>query len=266
MDEFQSLLKTIERLFHIQCTQYKEDYIRRRLASRMNVRKISSYREYQDFLVKNPEEHEALKNALTINVTKFFRDPPVFDCIRTEIIPALLRQKGRIRIWSAGCSSGEEPYSFAIMLYDLTLLRKDVDWMVIATDIDETILKKAREGIYEKPALEYVNERQLHRHFTANSDGKFEIKPHIREKVRFQHHDLMSGIPVSRDLDLISCRNVTIYFTDSQKNDLVRMFHQGLRPGGYYVMGMSEFLGREVEHLFAPFKPLQKIFVRKDTA
>ncbi|MDI9632905.1 MAG: protein-glutamate O-methyltransferase CheR [Methanolinea sp.] len=264
MDDFQSLLQTIQRLFNIQCGSYKEDYIKRRIASRMNARRIATYKEYREFLLSHPEEHELLKNALTINVTKFFRDPQVFECIRDEILTPLLRRQNRVRIWSAGCSSGEEPYSYAMLLYDLTLIRKDVDWLIIATDIDEAILRKAKEGIYEKSTLEYVSERQLHRHFTARPDGKFEIKPHIRQHVMFQHHDLMSGVPVQRNLDLVSCRNVTIYFSDKQKNDLVRMIHQGLRPGGYYVMGMSEFLGREVEHLFSPYKPLLKIFVRND--
>ena len=264
MDEFQSLLQTIQRLFNIQCTSYKEDYIKRRLASRMNARHIRSYQEYQDFLLNTKEEHEALKNALTINVTKFFRDPPVFETIRSDIISPLLRQKKRLRIWSAGCSSGEEPYSYAIILYDMAYLQKDAEWTIIATDIDETILKKATEGVYEKASLEYVSESQLRRHFKQGEDGRYEVKPHIREKVKFQHHDLMSGVPISRYLDIISCRNVTIYFSDKQKNDLVRMFHQGLSPGGYYVMGMSEFLGREVECYFAPYKPLQKIFVRKE--
>ncbi|MCU0631635.1 MAG: protein-glutamate O-methyltransferase CheR [Methanolinea sp.] len=265
MDEFQSLLQTIQRLFNIQCSNYKEDYIKRRLASRMNSRRIPTYKEYQEYLLKNKEEHEALKNALTINVTKFFRDPPVFEVVKTEIFSPILRKKKKLRLWSAGCSSGEEPYSYAIMLYDLTAIQKDVDWMVIATDIDDTILRKAKEGVYEKTSLELVSESQLRRHFKQRDDGKYEIKPHIREKVKFQHHDLMSGVPASRFFDVVSCRNVTIYFNDRQKTDLVHMFYQGLSPGGYYVMGMSEFLSREVEDLFAPFRPLQKIFVRKDT-
>lgn len=266
MDEFQALLQTIQRLFNMQCNNYKEDYIKRRLASRMNSRHIATYKEYREYLLQNKDEHEALKNALTINVTKFFRDPPVYDCLRSEIVPPILRQKKKLRLWSAGCSSGEEPYSYAIMLYDMTTIIKDVDWMIIATDIDETILKKAKEGIYEKSALEFVTESQLRRHFRHREDGRYEIKPHIREKVKFQHHDLMSGVPVSRYLDIISCRNVTIYFSDKQKNELVRMIHQGLNPGGYYVMGMSEFLSREVESLFSPYRPLQKIFVRKDSS
>lgn len=264
MDEFQALLQTIQRLFGIQCTSYKEDYIKRRLASRMNARHIKTYKEYQDFLLQNKDEHEPLKNALTINVTKFFRDTPVYDTLRSEIFPPILRQRKKLRLWSAGCSSGEEPYSYAIMLHDMTTIMKDVDWMITATDIDEVILKRAREGIYEKSSLEFVTESQLRRHFKALDDGRYEIKPHIKEKVRFQHHDLMTGVPVSRNFDIISCRNVTIYFSDTQKNDLVKMFHQGLSPGGFYVMGMSEFLGREVESYFSTYKPLQKIFVRKD--
>jgi len=243
MDEFQSLLQTIQRLFNIQCTNYKEDYIKRRLASRMNARHIATYKEYQNFLLEHPEEHDLLKNALTINVTKFFRDPQVFECIKNDIIIPLLRQQKRIRIWSAGCSSGEEPYSYAMILYDQTLIHRDVDWQIIATDIDEVILKRAREGIYEKPALEFVNERQIHRHFIQRSDGKFEIKPHIKEKVRFQHHDLMSGVPIQHDLDIVSCRNVTIYFTDAQKNDLVRMIYKGLRPGAIISWGCRNSWG-----------------------
>lgn len=264
MDEFQALLQTIQRLLNVQCTSYKEDYIKRRLASRMNARHIKTYKEYQDFLLQNKDEHELLKNALTINVTKFFRDLPVFETVRAEIFQPILRQKKRLRLWSAGCSSGEEPYSYAIILHDMTTIMKDVDWSIIATDIDEVILKRAKEGIYEKSALEFVTESQLRRHFKLLDDGRYEVKPHIKEKVKFQHHDLMSGVPIARYLDIISCRNVTIYFSDKQKNDLAKMFYQGLSPGGYYVMGMSEFLGRELEGYFASFKPLQKIFIRKD--
>lgn len=260
MDEFENLLRTIHKTLNIQCTNYKEGYIKRRLASRMNSRRIGSYREYREYLIAHEDEQELLRNALTINVTKFFRDPDVYGYLRTEILPPLLQKKGRLRIWSAGCSSGEEPYSYAIMLYDMTLLRKDVDWLIYATDLDQQILKRAKEGIYEKNALEFVTESQIRRHFIARDDGTFEIKPHIRDRIRFKHHDLMSGAPASRYLDLVSCRNVTIYFTETQKNDLARVIHEGLVPGGYYIMGKSEFLGRGMEDLFTPIKPLHKVF------
>ncbi|MHC1625854.1 MAG: CheR family methyltransferase [Methanoculleaceae archaeon] len=258
--EYEKLLETIQQILKIQCTNYKEGYIKRRLASRMNSRKISSYRKYREFLLSNAEEQERLRNALTINVTKFFRDPEVYEYLRTEILPPLLKKKKRLRLWSAGCSSGEEPYSLAIMLHDMTGLRKDIDWMIYATDIDLEILKVAKEGIYERKTLEFVSDSQIRRHFIARKDGRYEIKPHIREKVRFRYHDLMSGRPAARFLDIVSCRNVTIYFTDAQKNEIARVIHEGLLPGGYYVMGRSEFLSRELDGLFIPVNPIHKVF------
>ena len=262
LDEFLGLTDTIEHLLHIKCSNYKEDYIKRRLASRMNTLNIQSYTAYKRLILTNPEEQEKLRNALTINVTKFFRDPEIFETVKREIIPEILKKKQRLRIWSAGCSSGEEPYSYAIILYELGLINKSIEGQIYATDIDLEILKRAKEGIYEKGALVNMNESQIRKYFTARPDGKFEIKPHIREKVHFQYHDLMKGVPVSRMLDIISCRNVTIYFNESQKLALARVFHDGLIPDGYYVMGMSEYLPRDVEHLFKAYRPLQKIFVK----
>lgn len=261
---FGELLIEIEKLFDIRCAQYKEDYLKRRISSRMNATRIPSCREYQKYMLANKAEQELLKNALTINVTKFFRDPEVFELVKREIFPLIIKDRRRIRIWSAGCSSGEEPYTYAIMLYELSLTNPSLDYLIYATDIDQVILKRAKEGIYEKSALENVSELQIVRHFNARPDGKFEVKPHLREHIRFQHHDLMKGVPISRFLNLISCRNVTIYFTESQKNDLARMFYDGLVPGGFYVIGMSEYLGREIEHLFKPYKALQKIFIKSD--
>jgi chemotaxis protein methyltransferase CheR len=262
LDEFRALSDTIEHLLHIKCSNYKEDYIKRRLASRMNALNIQNYTEYKRLILANPEEQEKLRNALTINVTKFFRDPEIFETVKRDVFPEILKKKQRIRIWSAGCSSGEEPYTYAIILYELGLVNKSLDGKIYATDIDLEILKRAKEGVYEKAALVNMNEYQIRRYFTARPDGKYEIKPHIKEKVQFQYHDLMKGVPVSRMLDLISCRNVTIYFNESQKLALAHVFHEGLMPGSYYIMGMSEYLPRDVEHLFKTYRPLQKIFLK----
>jgi chemotaxis protein methyltransferase CheR len=262
MDEFHALTDTIENLLHIKCSNYKEDYIKRRLASRMNALNIQNYGVYKRLILSNPEEQEKLRNALTINVTKFFRDPDIFETVKKDIIPEILKKKQRIRIWSAGCSSGEEPYTYAIILYELGLINKALDAKILATDIDLEILKRAKEGVYEKAALVNMNENQIRRHFNLRPDGKYEIKPNIKEKVQFQYHDLMKGVPVSRTLDLISCRNVTIYFNENQKLALSRVFHEGLLPGSFYIMGMSEYLPRDVEHLFKTYRPLQKIFIK----
>lgn len=183
--------------------------------------------------------------------------------MKRELLPEILKKKQRVRIWSAGCSSGEEPYSYAIILYEIGLTNPTMDALIIASDIDYEILKRAKAGIYERPALDNMTEHQIKKHFTLLPDGKYEIKPHIREKVRFQYHDLMRGEPVAKYLDLISCRNVTIYFNEQQKNDLCKEFHNGLVAGGYYVMGLSEYLGKEMEPLFRSYRPLLKIFVRQ---
>ncbi len=254
------LLATIEQVIGIRCGNYKEEYIKRRIHSRMNATKRETYGAYRQYLSANRDEIELLRNALTINVTRFMRDPEVFHVVKKEILPSILNRKKRIRIWSAGCSSGEEPYTYAMLLHEAMLLKKDLDVLVYATDIDDVILNRARTGIYERSALENLSDSQIRRHFIARDSGSFEIKPHLRELVRFQHHDLMCGSSTYRFIDIVSCRNVTIYFTEKQKNDLTRMFHESLVNDGYYVIGMSEYIGKEVENLFSSYRPMERIF------
>lgn len=262
MDDFASLISTIERTLRVRCGNYKEDYIRRRLLSRMNATGVQGFRDYQSLLLSSADEQEKLRNALTINVTRFYRDPEVFALVKREVIPRIIERNPRIRIWSAGCSSGEEPYTYAMILAEIGLLRKDVSGIIYATDIDAAILKKAREGVYERDTLENMTESQVRRYFTRKPDGRFEVKPHIREMVRFQQHDLMSSPPPLRNFDLVSCRNVTIYFTEKQKDDLARTFHASLVPGGFYVIGLAEFMGKEVSQLFSPYRPLLKVYTK----
>ncbi|MDD3932350.1 CheR family methyltransferase [Methanoculleus sp. UBA303] len=259
MDAFTSLQRSIERLVRIKCSNYKEDYIKRRILSRMRLTNATDYEAYHKYLLANPQEIDLLRNALTINVTKFFRDPEVFEVIRREVLPDLARRRGSIRIWCAGCSTGEEPYSIAILAHELTALHRDVSVTIYATDIDAVVLQKAMTGIYDRKALENVDERQIRKHFTSHDDGTFEVRPHIRDLVKFRQHDLMSGIPIARYLDAVTCRNVTIYFTEKQKNELARLFHSALGIDGYYIMGKTEYLAREVEHLFVPYNVAQKI-------
>ena len=259
MDGFASLLRSIERLAGFKCSNYKDDYIKRRILSRMRLTNTADYEAYHKYLLANPQEVDPLRNALTINVTKFFRDPEVFDVLQREILPDLIRRRKTVRIWCAGCATGEEPYSIAILAHELTALHKDVNVTIYATDIDKGALGKATAGIYDKKAIENVTDRRVQRHFIARDDGTYEIRPHIRNFVKFRQHDLMSGIPIVRYLDVVTCRNVTIYFTEKQKNDLAHLFHSALGIDGYYVMGKTEYLGREVEHLFTPYNIAQKI-------
>jgi chemotaxis protein methyltransferase CheR len=224
----------------------------------------ASYEDYLAYLKANPPELENLRNALTINVTEFFRDADVYDSMKKEILPALFKHRKRLRIWCAGCSTGEEPYSLAMMLADLMAQDPGISAQVFATDIDKVVLAKAQEGIYTPKAMVKLSEAQIHRHFSRLPDGNYQVKPHLQELIRFRPHDLMSGVPVSRWLDLVICRNVTIYFNEKQKDELVKMFHGALSSGGFYIMGKTEYLGRQVEDLFVAHNSLQKIYTKKD--
>ncbi|MCK8519774.1 CheR family methyltransferase [Methanoculleus sp. 7T] len=259
MDAFLSLQRSIEKLVGIKCSNYKEDYIKRRILSRMRLTNTEDYEAYHKYLLANPQEIDLLRNALTINVTKFFRDPEVFEVLQREVLPDLARRGRSIRIWCAGCATGEEPYSIAILMHELMALHRDIGVTIYATDIDAVVLQKATAGIYDRKSLENVDERRIRKHFISRDDGTFEVRPHLKDLVKFRQHDLMSGVPIARYLDAVTCRNVTIYFTEEQKNELAHLFHSALAADGYYVMGKTEYLGREVEHLFAPYNVMQKI-------
>ena len=264
MDDFEALKRFIEQTLKIQCGNYKEDYIKRRLLSRMRSTSKENYTDYLQYLKANAPELENLRNALTINVTEFFRDADVYDVLKKDVLPTLFHERKKIRIWCAGCSTGEEPYSIAMILTDMIAQNKELSAQIIATDIDKVVLAKAQEGIYNAKAMVKLSEAQIHRHFTKLPDGNFQVKQHLKDLIRFRPHDLMSGAPASRWLDLITCRNVTIYFTEKQKDELAILFHAALVTGGFYIMGKTEYLGRQVENLFKPYNSVQKIFIKKE--
>jgi chemotaxis protein methyltransferase CheR len=262
--DFTLLKRHVEQLLKIQCSNYKEDYIKRRFLSRMRSTNTSGYADYLKYLKSHPQETEPLRNALTINVTEFFRDKEVWDEVKNVILPSLFAQKKRISIWCAGSSTGEEPYTLAILLHDALVNHKEWSGIITATDIDEVVLAKAKAGIFEEKSIQKLPPLQIQRHFTKRPDGLYEVRPHLKELLRFRPHDLMSGVPPIRYVDLITCRNVTIYFTEKQKDDLARMFHSALVTSGYYIMGKTEYLGRQVEDLFTAKNSSQKIFMKRE--
>lgn len=264
MEDLKQLKALIEKTLKVRCSQYKEEYIKRRLLSRMRTTGTGTYDEYTKYLNNHPAEWELLRNALTINVTEFFRDAEVFEILRKDLIPKVIAEHNRIRIWCAGCSSGEEPYSIAMIINELIARKSGVTVSIHATDIDEKILHRAKEGIYEAKTVEKLNNAIIKRHFNQLPDGRYQVKQHLKDIIHFRKHDLMSGIPASRYVDIVTCRNVTIYFTEGQKNDLAKTIHSALNTGGFYVMGKTEYLGREVEHLFSHYNALQKILIKNE--
>jgi len=248
----------------LDCNQYKDSYLQRRFAVRMRARGVDQYKDYIRLLSSDPCECDELMRDITINVTQFFRDGPVFRELEEEILPLLIYRKAiegksTIRIWSAGCSSGEEPYSLAIILKEL--LGDEIDSFrleIIGSDIDEEMLLSAREGRYLPRQLVNVPPTYLEQYFRLEKD-MYWLDQEIKDMVKFRTIDLFRTSAGS-NLDMILCRNVVIYFTREMQERLYLEFYRSLNDGGFFVMGNTETLGGEASRLFNPVKSRERIF------
>lgn len=241
-------------------SQYKKNTLTRRIERRLAALKIESLNDYVDYLKINLDEVTNLYNDILIGVTEFFRDPEVFDEIK-EQISLLIEKKEQgeeIRFWSIGCSTGEEAYTLAIILSEV-LQEKITKYKIkiFATDIDEESLKIARAGIYAETSLVNVNKNLVNKYFTVNKN-QFEIKKSIRELVVFSRHNIMSDSPFLR-ADLISCRNMLIYFNNTLQNRFFPIVHYALKDNGILLLGKSENVS-EYHDLFVTVNKTLKIF------
>lgn len=226
--------------------QYRPQYVERRVATRLRTLSLHSYRQYSDYLDTNPDEYSKLIDTLTINVTEFFRDAPVFDLFRRTIVPGMIEDKMRsrqrmLRAWSAGCATGEEPYSIAMsFLEGLGDHSKDFLLTVIATDLDDKAIAKAKAAVYPVDSLKTIPKSHQVKYLDVHKDT-FDVKPEVARHVRFRHFNLFSDKPISV-VDVIFCRNVFIYFSREQQEKVLEMFWGALAKGGYLVLGRSEKL------------------------
>ena len=262
--EFLALLNRIRKVRGLDCGQYKDKCIKRRVAVRMRANKVATYRDYLLVLKKNPSEYDQLLDALTINVSSFFRDSGTFAVIEDAVLPQLISFKQKhnskiIRLWSAGCASGEEPYSLAICLSDLLADRgEEFNYTIYATDIDEGSLAKARLAEYDGEFVGGVDEKRLKRYFSS-CNGKYTVNKEVKARVRFKRHDLIADRPLTH-LDLILCRNVVIYFSRDLQEKLFQAFYDGLNPGGYLVMGKTETLTSHAGKMFRPVDAKERVY------
>lgn len=227
--------KRIYRQFGLNLEGYKEKQLRRRITSLMQSLGINDFNRYFELLVKEEEELLRFLDKVTINVSEFFRNPDIFKVLETKIFPELLKENSRLKIWSAACSNGSEPYSIAIMLDELT---PGVRHQIEGTDIDKKILEAAQKGFFEERFLKNVSPQRLQRYFKPQDKG-YLLNDEIRSRVQFRHHDLLEDA-YGRGYDLIVCRNVTIYFTMEAQDLLYRKFSEALAPGGYLFIGATE--------------------------
>jgi two-component system, chemotaxis family, CheB/CheR fusion protein len=261
--DLQKVLVTLRDAVGVDFSDYKEGTIRRRLARRMAVRKADTLKDYTALLQGSEEEAQALLDDILIHVTSFFRDAEVFGALKARVFPDILKHKpakAPIRMWVAGCSTGEEVYSLAISLFEfLEGTRSKRPIQIFGTDLSETAIGRVRAGVYPDSAVSNLSPKQLQRFFARVEDG-YRISKDIRDLCIFVRHDLARDPPFAK-LDLISCRNLLIYFNPALQQRTLEMFHYCLNTPGFLLLGHSESVpGRQ--ELFSAADKANKIFAR----
>lgn len=214
---------------------YKEKQLQRRILSVMRNAGAQTLADYQVLISQQPEIKAEFLDYITINVTEFFRNPELFESFEKELVQRLSPQFGRLKIWSAACSVGAEPYTIAMLAdkHQLTLQER-----ILATDIDEPILEKAKAGVYKESELKNVSVSDRRQYFSEVA-GHYHIAASLKQNVRFKKHDLLQS-PFEDGFHAIVCRNVTIYFKNEARDQLYRKFHAALVPGGLFFTGATE--------------------------
>ncbi len=248
-------------------SQYKPSTVNRRIERRMAVHQIDAIDSYVRFLQQTPAEVEALFRDLLIGVTNFFRDPEAFKVLEEQVIPRLFDDKPAgsvVRVWSTGCSTGEEAYSIAILLQErMEALKQNFTVQLFATDIDSRAIATARTGLYSASIAADLSAERLTRFFTAEAEGtSYRVHKRIRDMLVFSEQDVLKDPPFSK-LDLISCRNLLIYLGADLQKKLIPLFHYALKPGGILFLGTSEGVGEFVER-FAVLDRKSKLYQRKE--
>lgn len=265
--DMQKVLLLVRRATGMDFSYYKRNTVERRVARRMVLHRIESLRHYARYLQQTPGEAETLFEDLLINVTSFFRDPGVFEALRTVVFPRILQQRppeAPIRIWVPACSTGEEAYSLAITL--LESLGEDetaTRVQIFGTDVSRIGIEKARQGVYPENIEGEVSPDRLRRFF-VKGDGGYQIRKSIRDMCVFANQNVIKDPPFSH-LDLISCRNVLIYMTPTLQQRIIPSFHYALKADGYLVLGSSETIG-DFSQLFFLVDKKHKIYAKKASA
>jgi len=262
--DLQSVIAIIKARTGYDFHAYKPGTISRRVRRRLNLLRIERLEEYVALLRSDTNEVERLANDLLINVTSFFRDGTVWDEVVAKVLAPLIENAGDrpVRIWVPACSSGEEPYTLAMLLHEYCeRTDRGCDWQIFASDLDEYAIEKGRAGVYPESIAGDVSDERLAKFFVRGANG-FQIQKALREKVVFAKQDVLSDPPFSR-LDLISCRNLLIYIDKNNQNRLIETFHFALNDNGYLLLGTSDTIPA-ASRLFKPIASSTRIYARKE--
>ena len=248
-------------------SQYKRSTLYRRIERRIGLHQIDGISAYVAFLQENPQEAQLLFNELLIGVTRFFRDPEAWDRLRERAVPQILSHHASgqpLRAWVAGCSTGEEAYSLAIVLKEALAADRSprgLPLQIFATDLDKDAIDKARQGVYPPNIVADVSPERLRRWFERDARG-YRVTPEIRDAVVFAPHDVIADPPFTK-LDLLSCRNLLIYLAPELQQKLLPLFHYSINPGGFLFLGSAETVGL-ADDLFVPLDAKARVYRRQD--
>lgn len=262
--ELHDLKEQIKEDLGFHCDGYKEQCLRRRIAVRMRARGMHTYSEYGQLLKRDMAEQHRLLDAVTINVSKFYRNRDLWTALETQVVPPLFQLRDRpVRIWSAGCAAGEEPYTIAMLLrqYAVDAGKEHAlgRFDVLGTDIDRASLALAKAGQYSSFAFTEIDEQARDRWFVPPE--RVEVKPEVRKMVRFEEKDLIKE-SFDTGYHLIMCRNVIIYFERAVQENLFVKFHNALAPGGILVLGKVETIFGRATGMFRPLAQRERVFVK----
>lgn len=250
LGSYEEFKKAVYQLIQLDLNSYKERQMKRRIDALIAKHKYNSYMDF----IKAIKTDSALLNEfvtyLTINVSEFYRNPEQWKVLEQDILKDKLDSQTPLKIWSAACSTGEEPYSLVMLLSKYMPLNKI---KIIATDLDEQVLEKAQIGVYNEKFVKSLPDDFKKKYFTYINEKSLQISPLIRNQVEFRKHDLLKD-PYPKDCDLIVCRNVMIYFTEEAKTDIYKAFHNALKKGGFLFVGSTEQIIQAAELGYKSYK------------
>ncbi|RKN84577.1 CheR family methyltransferase [Paenibacillus ginsengarvi] len=233
--DYALFIKKVKDYSAIDLSQYKEAQMKRRLTTLYTKKGFTSFASFFDAMAKNKEMYYEFLDRMTINVSEFWRNPNRWEIIEKKVIPDMARGSRKLKCWSAACSTGEEPYTLAMIMAELGVLETS---QLHATDIDEGALEKARRAVYPDRSLRDVPPAYVKKYFTQR-DMTFSVADSLKKHVRFAKQNLLHD-PFDSQFDLIVCRNVMIYFTEEAKHELYHKFSRALKPGGLLFVGSTE--------------------------
>ncbi len=269
-DNLRRILDLVKQQRGLDFSGYRPNLLTRRVMVRVRTLKKEDLNQYCAYLKSHPEEYDYLLDALTINVTEFFRDGHVFDELERKVLPELIKRKKesgskRVSIWSCPCSSGEEPYSVLMLLAEFLGSRlADYRVKVIATDIDQQSLISASQGVFEASQFKNVSPERMRviENYFYKIGHKYWIREDWPPYIDFKYHDVIADIPFEH-VDLILCRNLLMYFDRSLQEQVIMRFWNALNPAGFLVLGLVESLTSGVKDLFIEFSSQKRIYQKR---